>query len=438
MSQLQRKYNYTAGTNAKGKHVREDLQQIIDRINTGMQSDNIANDAVTDNHIGDRTVDQTTAVAFANTGKLTQLLSWIVKDLFTLKGSGITNWYDSAVDTIKGLSDKISNLAGTGRTTETVKATYDSLVAHEGNSANPHSVTAAQVNAYTKTELQTSGDASVHWGNLTNIPNLADSRWKNPVSNVAALPLSGNTVNDMRVVVDDGDGKSAMYRCKATVGIVSDQWEKIADLDWTNNHDSLVNLANDSHTQYLNRSGVRAMTGDLDFAKNKALRLVEDQGIAFPSSPVVGQRFYRTDLYVPYMYKGVTRGWEKSMGAQPQIKAMTASTTGTETFDISDVGQYEVGTQSLLVFVAGAFKVPTELSSTTFSVSVTAGQAVVAWWLENSPEVINNAVQKDGTLKVNLNAEMLDGAKKADLEAAAKAYYDSFNLRLLMGVKFRG
>ena len=126
------------------------------------------------------------------------------------------------------------------------------------------------------------------------------------------------------------------------------------------------------------------------------------------------------------------------MGAQPQIKAMTASTTGTETFDISDVGQYEVGTQSLLVFVAGAFKVPTELSSTTFSVSVTAGQAVVAWWLENSPEVINNAVQKDGTLQVNLNAEMLDGAKKADLEAAAKAYYDSFNLRLLMGVKFRG
>ena len=56
--------------------------------------------------------------------------------------------------------------------------------------------------------------------------------WQTPVANKAALPLTGNSVNDARMVEDDGDGKPAMYVCIATAGNVDAQWLKIADVDW--------------------------------------------------------------------------------------------------------------------------------------------------------------------------------------------------------------
>ena len=58
--------------------------------------------------------------------------------------------------------------------------------------------------------------------------------WQAPVANRAALPLTGNTVNDARVVQEDGDTKPAIYACIATVGDVDAQWQKIADVDWGN------------------------------------------------------------------------------------------------------------------------------------------------------------------------------------------------------------
>lgn len=52
------------------------------------------------------------------------------------------------------------------------------------------------------------------------------------VANVAALPLVGNTINDMRVVDDDGDGKAAAYRWEQREGEASPSWHKIYDMDW--------------------------------------------------------------------------------------------------------------------------------------------------------------------------------------------------------------
>lgn len=52
------------------------------------------------------------------------------------------------------------------------------------------------------------------------------------VANVAALPLVGNTINDMRVVDDDGDGKAASYRWEQREGEASPSWHKIYDMDW--------------------------------------------------------------------------------------------------------------------------------------------------------------------------------------------------------------
>jgi hypothetical protein len=55
---------------------------------------------------------------------------------------------------------------------------------------------------------------------------------KAAVANVAALPASGNTINDYRVVQDDGDGKAASYRWEQREGEVSPSWHKIYDMDW--------------------------------------------------------------------------------------------------------------------------------------------------------------------------------------------------------------
>jgi hypothetical protein len=55
---------------------------------------------------------------------------------------------------------------------------------------------------------------------------------KAAVANPAALPAVGNTINDMRVVTDDGDGKAASYRWEQREGEASASWHKIYDLDF--------------------------------------------------------------------------------------------------------------------------------------------------------------------------------------------------------------
>ena len=55
---------------------------------------------------------------------------------------------------------------------------------------------------------------------------------KAAVANSAALPLIGNTINDFRVVNDDGDGKAAAYRWEQREGEAVASWHKIYDFDW--------------------------------------------------------------------------------------------------------------------------------------------------------------------------------------------------------------
>jgi len=52
------------------------------------------------------------------------------------------------------------------------------------------------------------------------------------VADVASLPAAGNTINDMRVVNDDGDGKAASYRWEQREGDPAAKWYKIYDVDW--------------------------------------------------------------------------------------------------------------------------------------------------------------------------------------------------------------
>lgn len=55
---------------------------------------------------------------------------------------------------------------------------------------------------------------------------------KASVATTADLPATGNTLNDYRVVQDDGDGKAAGYRWEQREGEVAPSWHKIYDMDW--------------------------------------------------------------------------------------------------------------------------------------------------------------------------------------------------------------
>ena len=56
---------------------------------------------------------------------------------------------------------------------------------------------------------------------------------KPAVANQAALPLVGNTLNDYRIVTDDGDGNSAGYRWEQREGEGAPSWHKVMDVDWS-------------------------------------------------------------------------------------------------------------------------------------------------------------------------------------------------------------
>lgn len=55
---------------------------------------------------------------------------------------------------------------------------------------------------------------------------------KPDVATPGDLPAVGNTINDYRVVLDDGDGKAASYRWEKREGEVTASWHKIYDMDW--------------------------------------------------------------------------------------------------------------------------------------------------------------------------------------------------------------
>lgn len=75
------------------------------------------------------------------------------------------------------------------------------------------------------------------------------------VANVAALPTMGNTINDYRIVLDDGDGKAASYRWEQREGDVSAKWYKIYDMDWGEST-ILSNFLNKTQDVYSYKYGI--------------------------------------------------------------------------------------------------------------------------------------------------------------------------------------
>ena len=84
--------------------------------------------------------------------------------------------------------------------------------------------------AYTNPALPgvTTVDSALNWVFKVLYPRTQPS-----VANPAALPSVGNTLNDYRVVLDDGDGKQAGYRLEQREGDVAAKWHKIYDFEWS-------------------------------------------------------------------------------------------------------------------------------------------------------------------------------------------------------------
>jgi hypothetical protein len=68
---------------------------------------------------------------------------------------------------------------------------------------------------------------TIDWMVAVFYPNTKDA-----VAVYADLPATGNTINDYRVVIDDGDGKAASYRWEQREGEAVASWHKVYDMDW--------------------------------------------------------------------------------------------------------------------------------------------------------------------------------------------------------------
>lgn len=92
---------------------------------------------------------------------------------------------------------------------------------------------------------------------------------KGSVANKAALPASGNTINDYMVVLDNGGGTPAGYRWEQREGESSPSWHQIYDFNWST--DGVISAyLNKTQDQYVSKYGRddrdgsgNVLTGDL-------------------------------------------------------------------------------------------------------------------------------------------------------------------------------
>lgn len=83
---------------------------------------------------------------------------------------------------------------------------------------------------------------------------------KDAVDTPALLPLVGNSINDYRIVNDDGDGKAASYRWMQLEGDAAPEWKKIYDMDW-GEASILSNFLIKTQDVYVYRYGIDDLDG---------------------------------------------------------------------------------------------------------------------------------------------------------------------------------
>jgi hypothetical protein len=98
---------------------------------------------------------------------------------------------------------------------------------------------------------------------------------KEAVPTKSDLPLTGNSIGDMRVVINDGDNKSASYRFELREGDTAPgTWYKIYDLDFSSDS-ILASWQNVTQDQYVQKRG----RDDIDVNGNPVTGLLSGQAI---------------------------------------------------------------------------------------------------------------------------------------------------------------
>jgi hypothetical protein len=331
------------------------------------------------------------------------------------------------------IDGKDDELAGVGRTTETIKANQDEINTHKTNVLNPHGTTATQVGAYSKTEMQTSGQSNMHYDNLTNVPNLADDSWKPPVDLYGNLPTVGNSINDTRIVADDIDslettgGGIAIYICVAITGTVGDQWDKVADLDFTNDHGALVGLNDDDHTQYLRHDGTRVMSDNLDMNNNQILNMILQQTSIAPT--IEGTIYYDPDEHEVKVKKAT--GVDVISGQGSIIRRVEITAISSQTiFDVGQSGTYSYETNANLIDVfiknaSGRYELldaddytETDSETITLDSPATVGEEYLFKWNKNL-STIASAIEANSITNNKLGTDIKIGSL-ADLNTVDK------------------
>ena len=176
MSIFTRMFAASPGQKSEGNAGPDAIETDLDAIGA------ILNKGIGDDNLSNRTLDDSIADAYANTGTVGQMLSWFAKMLKTI--TGMTSWYASPPDSLKGLDSRLT----TG---------VESLSVHK-----------------------TSGDHDARYS----------KEWRDSVATYQDLPIAENNLRDKRMVVDAAD----IYTCIAITGSREDQWLKISDIDLIN------------------------------------------------------------------------------------------------------------------------------------------------------------------------------------------------------------
>lgn len=165
--------------------------------------------------------------------------------------------------------------------------------------------------------------------------------WKEPVANQGDLPLVGNNINDTRVVQDDGDGKQAIYICVATVGVYSDQWKKIADLDFT-----LPPTLNDSYN-YTGMGTGRQITADFGAVEIT----VPDNSLSSSAALKLNNNDVTNNSYTLEIHDA-TQGSSIFVDKLAVGKIIDLRNNSVEVFSVFEDGSVAIGGQSVNAAVA--------------------------------------------------------------------------------------
>lgn len=119
----------------------------------GISSENIQDNSVSDANIGDRTIVDTITDAYANTGRISKLLSFIAKTIKALKGTA--SWSTATSDTMEGMHTRINTNTSNITTANSNLTTHKSSADHDGRYYTKTQLNANQLGNiyYTKNEL---------------------------------------------------------------------------------------------------------------------------------------------------------------------------------------------------------------------------------------------------------------------------------------------